>query len=89
MICRCLPPYGQGIIAPCTVANSVRKNCALISKSCCSESVSLLIESCKMGTVLALYRRINGGTDPGGICRSAVCEIAVTCAVASSILAFG
>ncbi len=32
---------------------------------------------------------MNGGVVPGGICRSTVCEMAVTCAVAASMLAPG
>ena len=38
-----------------------------MSKSCCSGSVSLPIESCRIGTLEALYRMISGGCVPGGM----------------------
>ena len=38
-----------------------------------------------MGTFDALYCMISGGVMPGGNCRSTVCEMAVTCAVAASM----
>jgi hypothetical protein len=58
------------------------------SKRLCSGSVELPTASCRIGTLEALYRMMNGGVVPGGICRIAACEIAVTCAVAASIFAF-
>jgi hypothetical protein len=55
----------------------------------CSGSVSLRSESCRIGTSEALYWITSGGWCPGGIARIAVWAIAVTWAIAVSILAFG
>jgi hypothetical protein len=42
-----------------------------------------------IGTLVALYCMISGGTVPGGIERTAVCEIAVVWAIACAMLAPG
>ena len=55
----------------------------------CSGSVSLENDSCRIGTLEALYWITSGGWVPGGIERIAVWLMAVTCAIAVSIFAFG
>ena len=52
-------------------------------------SVVLPMLSWRIGTREALYWRISGGVVPAGIVRSSVCDTAVICAMAASILAFG
>jgi hypothetical protein len=42
-----------------------------------------------MGTLVALYRMISGGTAPGGIWRTALCATAVICAIACATFAPG
>src|SRR5271168_796504 len=59
------------------------------SYSCCSLRPRPDKPSCKMGTLEALYWMTRGGVVPCGYCRSAVCEIAVTCATACEILTDG
>ena len=45
--------------------------------------------SCRMGTLAASYFRTLAGNIPGGILRSAICIVAVTCATAMSTFTFG
>ena len=42
-----------------------------------------------IGTLVALYCMISGGTVPGGIWRTALCATAVVCAIVRSMLAPG
>ena len=59
------------------------------SLSCCSERPCPERVSWRIGTLEALQLMINGGKVLGGNCRRAVWEMAVTCALAVSRLAFG
>src|SRR5450432_4111625 len=52
---------------------------------CASGSVGLLSASCKIGTVEALYERMNGGVVPGGENAICDCETAVICAIDRSL----
>ena len=47
-----------------------------------SDSESVSSASIMIGTLVALYCMISGGTAPGGIWRTAVCAIAVVWAIA-------
>ena len=51
---RCLPPYGYGSAAPCTVASCVRRKLLPRSKSCCSGSVLLESPNWMIGVVEAV-----------------------------------
>src|SRR6185312_4206891 len=86
---RCLPPYGNGSAAPCTVASCVRMKLLPESKSCCSDIVSLVNPICSTGTVDAEYTTTSGGWMPGGSCLSPAWTIAVVCASADWMLAVG
>ena len=65
MICRCLPPYGYGICTPGTVTSCGRRKLTARSNSCCSGSVSLPSDSCRIGhvgrVVLDDQRRLRAG----------------------------
>src|SRR5437588_10307814 len=78
----CFPPYGYGMLTPGTLISPTRIWFRAISKTCCSESLVLLIPNCRIETVDALYWMINGGVVPGGSCLKIVCETAVNCATA-------
>lgn len=54
MICRTFPPYGQGSLAPATVAMPGRSVLMARSYISCSVSVSLPSEACTIGTLAAL-----------------------------------
>jgi len=60
-----------------------------ISKISCSRSVLLASPNWRMGTLAASYFRMFAGNMPGGIWRSDVFIVAVTCATAISTLTFG
>jgi hypothetical protein len=51
---RCLPPYGKGIAAPCTVTSGGRTVLTPRSNSACSDSPLPDSASCRIGTVDAL-----------------------------------
>ena len=51
--------------------------------------MSLLTAICTTGTLVALYRTMNGGVIPGGMTFSSVWQVAVTWATAASIRAPG
>ena len=55
----------------------------------CSARVSLEKESCRIGTLEALYWITSGGCVPGGIERMEVWQMAATWAIAVSIFALG
>src|SRR5579862_9423720 len=75
--------------APGTVANCTRRTLLPISNSSCSGIVSLDSASCRIGTLEALYDRMNGGAVPGGEFSSWVCETAVICAKDSAVSTLG
>src|SRR4051812_28027135 len=80
--------------APGMVANSVRIVLLAASKMAASDRVlldrgSLDRASWMMGTVEALYARMNGGFVPGGTWRKVVCEMPVICAYDSTSSAPG
>src|SRR6267143_7146347 len=78
----CFPPYGYGMLTPGTLISPTRIWFRAISKTCCSESLVLLIPNCRIETVDALYWMISGGVAPGGSCFKIVCDTAVNCATA-------
>ena len=53
-ICRTLPPIGSGKRVPCTMLSMVRTRWLTWSKISASRNVSLLNDSCRMGTLLAV-----------------------------------
>src|SRR6267378_6197506 len=78
----CFPPYGYGMLTPGTLISPTRIWFKAMSKTCCSESLALLIPNCRMETVDALYWMISGGVAPGGSCLKMVWETAVNWATA-------
>jgi hypothetical protein len=75
-----LPPYGNGSDAPATVDSAVRMKLLPRSYILDSDKVALVSASWMIGTLDALYARMNGGVVPGGICRSKACDTPVICA---------
>src|SRR5436853_6405694 len=73
---RCFPPNGYGMLTPGTLISPTRIWFRAMSKTCCSESLGLLIPNCRIETVDALYWMISGGVVPGGSCLKMVCETA-------------
>src|SRR6266403_3610193 len=71
------------------VASDVRSTLLPRSKICDSDSSSLDSASWMIGTVEALYARMNGGLVAGGANRSCVCDTPVICAYDSSSLTVG
>src|SRR6266403_3962942 len=78
----CFPPYGYGMLTPGTLIRPMRIWFNAMSKTCCSESLALLIANCRIETVDALYWMMSGGVVPGGNCLKMVCDTAVNCATA-------
>jgi hypothetical protein len=86
---RFLPPYGNGIAAPGIVTSCGLSRLIVASNSDCSGRVGLARPSWITGMLDAEYLMTSGGVTPGGNWRSIVCSIAVTCAIAVWMFAFG
>ncbi len=89
VICRLLPPYGNGTAMPGTVISLGRRKFSAASLSSCSDSVLLDSPSCRIGMLEAEYLITSGGVMPGGSWRSCACETDTICASAVWMLAVG
>src|SRR4051812_3057573 len=66
-----------------------RSTLIAVSNTACSGSVGLARPSWITGMLEAEYLMISGGVMPGGSCRTCVCMIATTCAMAVWMFAVG
>src|SRR6185436_15298770 len=89
LICRFLPPYGNGIATPGIVISCGRSWLTAASNTDCSGNVGLDRPSWTTGMLDAEYLMTSGGVMPGGNCRTCVCTDATVCAIAVWMLAVG